>query len=83
MKQKDLALIIMVAAIAAFISFFASRLLFQSGGNRQQKAEVVDAISTDFQPPSSKYFNAKSIDPTQLITIGNSNNNNPFNGSNQ
>jgi hypothetical protein len=83
MKQKDLALVIMIAAIAAFISFFVSNLLFKSGDKRQQKAEVVDVISTDFQAPSTKYFNAKSINPTQLITIGNNDNTNPFNGKSQ
>jgi hypothetical protein len=83
MKQKDIALIIVIVAIAAFISFFVSRLLFQSGDKRAQKAEVVDVISTDFELPSTKYFNDKSIDPTQLITIGGSNNQNPFNSKNQ
>jgi len=83
MKQKDIALIIMIAAIAAFASFFVSRMLFQSGDKRQQKAEVVDVISTDFQPPSAKYFNSASINPTQLIKIGGSDNPNPFNGKNQ
>jgi hypothetical protein len=73
----------MIAAIAAFVSFFVSKLLFQSGDKREQKAEIVDVINTDFQAPSSKYFNAQSIDPTQLIKIGDSNNSNPFNGKNQ
>jgi hypothetical protein len=81
MKQKDVALVIMVVGIAAFVSFFASGLLFQSGDKREQKAEVVDVITTDFQPPSDKYFNEDSIDPTQLIKIGGNNNENPFNGN--
>ena len=78
MKQKDIALIILVAGIAGVVSFFASRAIFASSGSRQQQAEVVDAITTDFVKPSSKYFNANSIDPTQLIQIGNNNNSNPF-----
>lgn len=83
MKQKDIALIILIAGIAAFMSFFASKLLFQSGDKLQQKAEVVDVISTDFKSPDAKYFNSTSINPTQLITIGGDNNTNPFNGKNQ
>lgn len=78
MKQKDIAMIILIAGIAGVISFFVSRLVFGSGGNRQQQAEVVDIITTDFAKPSSKYFNSSSIDPTQLIQIGDSNNTNPF-----
>ena len=83
MKQKDIALIILIAGIAAFASFFISRSLFASGTKRSQQAEVVDKISTEFTQPSNKYFNQKSIDPTQLIKIGGSKNNNPFNGKKQ
>lgn len=83
MKQKDVALIILIAAISAFASFFASRALFSSGDKHTQKAEVVDVISTDFALPDSKYFNSSSIDPTQLITIGGDQNKNPFNGKAQ
>lgn len=78
MKQKDIALIIVVAGIAAIVSVFASRLIFASSSNRQQQAEVVDAVTTDFVKPSANYFNQNSIDPTQLIQIGNVDNNNPF-----
>lgn len=78
MKQKDVALIILVAAIAGIVSFFVSRAVFASAGNRTQKAEKVDVITTEFLKPSSKYFNSNSIDPTQLIQIGDTTNNNPF-----
>lgn len=83
MKQKDYALIVLIAGISVFVSFFASRALFSSGDKREQKAEVVDVISTDFVLPDSKYFNTNSIDPTQLITIGGGQNTNPFNGKTQ
>lgn len=78
MKQKDLALIILITAIAGLASFFISKMVFASASARTQKAEVVDAISTQFTLPSSKYFNANSIDPTQLIQIGGNPNTNPF-----
>jgi hypothetical protein len=83
MKQKDIALIIVIAAIAGFASFFLSRFLFATPTNMQQKAAVVDKIITDFPQPDKKYFNNDSIDPTQLIEIGNNNNSNPFNGAGQ
>ncbi len=79
MKQKDIAVIIVVVAVAAFASFFLSRMLFQSGDKREQKYEVVDVITTEFNLPSTDYFNDKSINPTQLIRIGDNNNQNPFN----
>jgi hypothetical protein len=81
MKQKDIALIIVVAFFSAIFSFIASNKIFVTPANRQQKVEVVDTIQADFQSPSTKYFNSSSIDPTQLVTIGDNNNQNPFNGT--
>lgn len=83
MKQKDIALIIVVAFMSGVVSFLASRWIFARPADRQQKAEVVEVITSDFPLPDSKYFNANSIDPTQLIQIGNSSNPNPFGGSSQ
>ena len=81
MKQKDIALIIVIAFISAVASFLLSGALFGKPSARQQKAEVVDVITSDFSLPDSKYFNSSSIDPTQLIQIGNSTNPNPFTGT--
>lgn len=83
MKQKDIALIIVIAFISAVISFVVSGKIFVTPANRQQKVEVVDAIDSNFATPSTKYFNDKSVDPAQVIQIGNNNNQNPFSGSGQ
>jgi hypothetical protein len=80
MKQKDIALIIVIAFISAIISFIASDKIFVTPANRQQEVEVVDVINPKFQIPSSKYFNSNSIDPTQESQIGSGNNQNPFSG---
>lgn len=80
MKQKDIALIIVIAFISAIFSFFISGKIFVTPKGRQQQVQVIDVIKSDFVPPSTKYFNKDSIDPTQLVTIGNNNNQNPFNG---
>lgn len=81
MKQKDIALIIVIAAVSAIISLVVSRILFTSSANRQQNVEVVQSISSNFPTPDSRYFNSSSVDPTQLIQIGNNNNSNPFSGT--
>jgi hypothetical protein len=81
MKQKDMALILIIVFISAIVSLFASKAIFASPKNRQQKVEVVQPITTDFPQPDSRFFNGSSIDPTQLITIGQNSNSNPFNGS--
>lgn len=83
MKQKDIALIIVVAVISAIVSFIVSGKIFVTPANRQQKVEVVDKIDSDFTQPDSKYFNSSSVNPTQLVTIGNNNNQNPFSGASQ
>jgi len=83
MKQKDIALIIVIAVISAVISFVVSGKIFVTPANRAQKVETVDVVKSDFTPPNSKYFNKDSFDPTQLVTTGNNNNPNPFNGSSQ
>lgn len=79
MKQKDLSLILVVVFISAILSVFLSKALFASPKNRQQQVDVVKPISTSFPAPDSRYLNTQSIDPTVVITIGNSANSNPFN----
>jgi hypothetical protein len=81
MKQKDIAVIIIVAFVSAIASFVVSNKLFVTASNRQQKAEKVDPITASFQTPSKKYFNSNSIDPTQSSIIGDSANQDPFKGN--
>ncbi|HSX16639.1 MAG TPA: hypothetical protein VLH86_00900 [Patescibacteria group bacterium] len=70
MKQKDLALILVMVFIGAVVSLLISRLIFSSPKNRQQKAEVVDVITSEFPVPPPKYFNSSAINPAQPITLG-------------
>ncbi|HSW37403.1 MAG TPA: hypothetical protein VLG37_03490 [Candidatus Saccharimonadales bacterium] len=79
MKQKDIALIIIIVFISAVLSLFLSKMLFASPKNRQQKVEVVEPISADFPTPDSRYFNTQAFDPTKLIKIGDNTNPTPFN----
>ena len=81
MKQKDLALIVVVIIISGVISVFVSNALFASPKNRQQKVDVVKPISSSFTAPDKRYLNSQSIDPTILIIIGNNANANPFNSA--
>jgi hypothetical protein len=78
MKQKDLALIIVIAVIGGVASLFISKLIFVNPKTRQQQVEVVQPITAEFPSPSPAYFNSSSIDPTKLITIGQNANSNPF-----
>lgn len=78
MKQKDIALILVVAFISGVLSIFISRALFSSPKQRQEKVEIVDVITPDFEDPDKKYFNGQSVNPTKLIQIGEDPNQNPF-----
>lgn len=80
MKQKDIALIIVVAAISGLVSFFVAQYFFLKPESKQLKAEFVQPITTDFNSPDSKYFNSSSINPTQQIQIGDGTNTTPYNG---
>lgn len=78
MKQKDIALIIIVVFVSGVASFFLAGLIFKTN-NLSEKVETVEAISADFPTPDKKFFNSDSINPTQLIRIGENENQQPFN----
>lgn len=78
MKQKDVALIIVVAFISGIISVLISGKVFSKPANLKAEVDVVDPISANFPPIDQRYFNKNSINPTQLIQIGNQNNQQPF-----
>ena len=83
MRQKDLFVILAVVVFSAVLSVLVSKLLFNKPQNRRVEVEVVQPISAEFPQPDSRYFNASSIDPTQSIVIGTSNNPDPFKGNGQ
>jgi uncharacterized membrane protein len=78
MKQNDIILVIVVVFISGVSSFLLSNLLFGSPEENRVKAEVVEPISAEFAEVDKRYFNNKSINPTQLIQIGQGNNQQPF-----
>jgi hypothetical protein len=82
MKKKDFTLIAIIIVVSGMLSFVLSNILFSSPKNRQEKVEVVTKITPDFMVPDNKYFNADSINPTQIIRIGEDPNNTPFNQKN-
>lgn len=78
MKQNDIILVIVVVFISAVASFFISNLVFGSPEENRVKVEVVEPISAEFAEVDTRYFNTKSINPTQLIQIGQGDNQQPF-----
>ncbi len=80
MKQQDIALIIVVVAVSALLSFFVSNFLL-GGTDRSTEVEVVTPIRSEFNRPNERFFNSSSLNPTIDIVIGDDGNQQPFNNS--
>jgi hypothetical protein len=80
MKQKDIALIIVIAGISAIVSIFISKAIFSTTSNPLQ-AQTVQPIASYFPKPNSLYFNSGTFDPSKSITIDQNNNSTPFNNA--
>ena len=78
MKQKDIALIIIVVFFSAVVSILVSKIFFTSSSQRSLTAEIVEPIDPSFNQPDSAFFNERAINPTQLIKIGDDTNSQPF-----
>ena len=89
MKQKDIALLMVVVFLSAAFSIVISRLVFNKPENRQQMVVVVQPISSQFPDVKNlpddfkRYFNDQAFDPTKLIKIGDNTNPAPFNAKQQ
>jgi flagellar basal body-associated protein FliL len=78
MKKKDFILVIVIIFVAGLFSFLISSWLLGGEKNRQQTAEVVNPITSEFNLPSEKIFNTNAINPTKQIEIGPNTNQQPF-----
>lgn len=79
MKQSDIAMVILVASLTLLVSFVIGGRLINSPNVRTTEVERVVSISADFPvPDTTTIFNEDAINPTQLIQIGNSNTEQPF-----
>jgi hypothetical protein len=88
MKRQTLLIVVLVAIIAAFLSFVISDSLFGSPKRNPIYVPVVQKINSTFPLPQTDptykaFFNQQALDPTQLIQIGGNGNTAPFNGQNQ
>lgn len=78
MKQKDIALIIVVIFFSGVIAFLLTEYVLLPKKERKLTVQKVDSISSEFKEPDSKVFNPQAINPTKLIQIGDSSNQDPF-----
>lgn len=83
MKQKDVALLVATALVAAMFAWVLSSIVFDPTASHV-KVKTVEKISSSFPDVKNDsnynvFLNDKALDLTQPIQIGNSNNNSPFN----
>jgi energy-converting hydrogenase Eha subunit A len=82
MKSKDLTVLVVIGLIAAIISAIISGSIFNPPKKNMTVPDVTAINSTlpDVKNDSNykKFFNSQAIDPTQLIKIGASQNQQPF-----
>jgi hypothetical protein len=83
MKQKDIAILVGIAFFAIIVSSILANAIFSSSKSHNLKVPVVQPISSDFPQVNSDanlkaIFNDQALDPTQLIKIGTSQNQTPF-----
>jgi len=70
MKKNDITLVVACIVVGGAFSLVVSNLLINPS-TKKEKVEVVEKISSEFPEANKKYFNADSINPTQVIQIGN------------
>ena len=79
MKQKDILLIAVIAIVSGVLAFIVSSIFIAAPSNLKTQIEVVEPISSEFKEPDRRYFNIDAINPTHLIRIEESKNQDPFN----
>jgi hypothetical protein len=78
MKKNDITLVVSTIVVAAILALIITSASISKLVSTNQQVTTVTTINATFNPPSSKYLNSNSIDPTLLVTIGGNANTSPF-----
>lgn len=82
MKQSEIAMVILVAAISLVTAYWLGGILINSPDHRSATVEIAIPFGAEFSEPSKKIFNDNSVNPTEKITIGDADKDKPFDDSN-
>ena len=80
MKKSVIALLALIVSLTLVISFLVVKAIFGEATNQATKVEKAESISANLVAPSPTIFNHDAINPTVVIQIGNSGNQQPFTG---
>lgn len=78
MKQKDVALIIVIIAFSGMLALALTQFVLLPQKNRELTVQKIDKVSSEFNKTDDKVFNSQAINPTKLIQIGDVSNTDPF-----
>lgn len=84
MKKKETLLLVVIIFFAGMFSYIISKTLINPPEKRSAEVPVSEVIVSTFPDVQNEeayqaFFNAQALDPTQLIVIGDNQNNKPFN----
>ena len=80
MKQKDIAMLILVVSISLIAAYLIGNTVFNKESNRTATIEVVKPISPEFPTPDPAVFNERSLNPVETVEIEESDTEQPFIG---
>lgn len=80
-KQSDIAMLVLITAISLVAAYLIGGAVINSPDSRTTPVEIAVPISSEFNEPDTRIFNANSINPTEQIKIGDPNTNSPFQGN--
>ncbi len=71
MKNTDIAMVILIAAISVVASYLIGNAILGDPNNRVENISYMDPISSDIEQPDLETFNPYTLNPTVEIYVGN------------
>jgi len=72
MKKTDVAMLILIVAVAAGIAYFIANSIFGGMTDKSQTVKTIDPITSQVEAPDAKIFNENAINPSVEVNIDNS-----------
>lgn len=71
MKKTEIAMIVLIASISMFATFFIARALLGDNIKREKAVPVVTEVKDELVPPSKLIFSKDAINPTVEVYVDN------------
>ena len=71
MKNTDIALIILIASISVVASYLLGNAILGNPSDRVESVSYMEPIGSSIEQPDVETFNAKALNPTVEVYVGN------------